>query len=263
MNRLITLSMLLVVAACSSAKNDDAGSDTAVSVTASSSTLAATTTEAVTTTTAAPATSTLPASTSTVAPTTAAPTTTEVPTTTEERHTGGVQSCSGGKVFVDQDGDGWGTCQSTATTTTEPAPATTVDPANQADLGVLLAGTSLTSDKDRLVDAIKETSFSVESVDLIDFKVEDGPPPTAALFIAVTSGYNGIEYRDEVAWDLFRGFAVFWDKDDGSFRNEVGTLKPGLILTVDTTTYIAPMELMAQVADLEITSTDFLNLARQ
>jgi hypothetical protein len=188
---------------------------------------------------------------------TSAPTTTAAPaTTTTVKPTGTEQSCGADERLEDGDGDGWGSCVSTTTTTT-------VDPADEADLNVLIALTAITSDKQKFADLIKDSSFSIESVDLIDVVVNNGPPPTADLEIAVTSGYNGIEYRDEIAWTLARNLSIFWESNEGALRNDVGSVKPGLVLTVDTTRYVAPYDLMVQVADLGITSTDWLAAARQ
>ena len=182
--------------------------------------------------------------------TTAAPSTTAAVTTTTERaKTGTVQSCTDGVELLDVDKDGWGVC---------PTPTTTIDPAIDADLAVLFAGQAVLDPEINLAGAIESDIFSVESVDLINFQAE---PPTFQL--AVTSGYNGIEFRDEVAWEIVGNLGFLWSTDNALFRNDVGTLKTSLELTVDTKRYLAPYDLMVLVADRKVTSTDWLNLARQ
>lgn len=182
--------------------------------------------------------------------TTASPSTTAATTTTTERaKTGTVQTCTDGVELLDVDKDGWGVC---------PTPTTTIDPAIDADLAVLFAGQAVLDPEINLAGAIESDIFSVESVDLINYVAE---PSTFQL--AVTSGYNGIEFRDEVAWEIVGNLGFLWSTENDLFRNDVGTIKTGLELTVDTTRYVAPYDLMVLVADRQITSTDWLNLARQ
>jgi hypothetical protein len=103
---------------------------------------------------------------------------------------------------------------------------------------------------------------AIEENDLIDFVTTNGSL-TPTFRLAVTSGYNGIEFRDEVAWEIAKALEFLWSSDSPLFRNDVGTLKTGFELTVDTTVYIAPYDLMVAVADLKTTSVDWLTLARQ
>jgi hypothetical protein len=182
--------------------------------------------------------------------TTAAPSTTaDVTTTTERAKTGTVKSCTDGVELLDVDQDGWGVC---------PTPTTTIDPAIDADRAVLFAGQAVLDPEINLAGAIESDVFSVESVDLINYVAE---PSTFQL--AVTSGYNGIEFRDEVAWEIVGNLGFLWSTENDLFRNDIGTVKTGLELTVDTTRYVAPYDLMVLVADRKITSTDWLNLSRQ
>lgn len=156
------------------------------------------------------------------------------------------------------------TVKSTTTTipklTTTVASTTTVDPIVEADAKILFMTVQLDSTKQEMADIIEDGVSLVESVDLIAF--DTIPPLTVVLNLAVTTGFNGIEYRDEVAWELARLTSIFWETD-GGLRNDIGTFKPTLVLTVDTTTYIASYDMMVAVADLNMTSVDWLNFARQ
>jgi hypothetical protein len=211
------------------------------------------TAEQTTTTPAAVTTSTTePAPSTTLAPETTVPATT---TTAAPAPTGNAQSCPAGSDLMDNDGDGWGICP-TATTTMS----------GIGDIVALGIGSDIEDGAVDLATAIESDIFSVESVDLVRFNTVDGSfSPT--LELAVTSGYNGIEYRDEVAWELARALGFLWEADaadgDGAFRNDGGLVTVGLDITVDTTRYLAPHMMMLMVADRQITSADWLNLARQ
>ena len=200
------------------------------------------------------------AASTTVPTTTEAPATTAAPTTTEVAHTGGAQSCAADKVLVDADGDGWGGCVTPTTTTVDDgAPS-----ANQGDFNVLFIGAAIEArEQVDIATALEDAVYSVDSVDLLEFYTEDGVP-RPELRIAVTTGYSGIEYRDETAWAIAKGLEFLWEDGDSMlFRNDDGTLITSLVLTVDTTRYVAPYEMMTMVADLQILSADWLNLARQ
>lgn len=198
---------------------------------------------------------------STVAETTGeATTTTEaIETTTTQGHTGDRKklNCQADEDFEDDDGDGWGECVPGATT-----PA--ISPGEEQDVTVLFFGSRIETDpelRSTLNDAIEEASFSVDSVDVITFTTTD--IGTADLEIAITSGYNSVEIRDQVAWELASGLAFMWEVGDTLiFRNDEGTVKVGFVLTVDTTTYRASYDQMVTIADKRITSTDWLNATR-
>jgi len=210
-------------------------------------------------TTAAPAVAPAP----TQAPTTpvTVPPATEAPTTTVKR------VCTDGITRGSYDtkqtcvSNGW-------RNTPEPRPTTTtVAPDINADANVLVLGAGLNNDPAGFGKILSDADSSIETVDVVHFDVTNGPPPTSTLTIAVTTGYHGIEYRDSTAWTLAKILSVLWNPvttdDESSFRNEVGSLHTELVIVVDDTTYVAPMELMMQAADLTVTSMDFLNATRR
>jgi hypothetical protein len=155
------------------------------------------------------------------------------------------------------------TIPATTVPPTTAAPTTTVDPAVESDAKTLFTGVNFTStQREAFAEAVQASSVSVDSVDVLDFTVDEATK-TATLVIAVSSGYNGIEYRDEVAWDIVRPLSTFWDRIDGPFRNDAGTIRTGMNLMVDTTNYIVSWDLLNGIADMRVTSTDFLNQSRQ
>jgi len=137
-------------------------------------------------------------------------------------------------------------------------PETTPGPAGQdsADAAVLAVGEQWNADKQPLIDLINDASYSVESVDLIAW---DGS--SATLSIAITSGYNGTEYHDEIAWEIVTPLARQHWAAGTPFRGVSGLL-PSLTLTVDSSTYHSTYELMVAVADVSITSAHWLASAR-
>jgi hypothetical protein len=140
-------------------------------------------------------------------------------------------------------------------TTSTAAPAA---PAQGSDAAVLAAGEALNADKSAMQAMVTDASSSVETVDVINWD-----PATATLRIAVTSGFNTEEYRDEVAWAIASSLGAQYWGPDGELRNDAGTVKPGLSLQVDSTTYVAPYDLMAAIGDVNISSTDWLTQVRQ
>lgn len=143
------------------------------------------------------------------------------------------------------------------------APPTTVDDAakaTEADTAIQLLATGIVADPKLLKDLIETVAYLVDSVDVITAEAPDPSAPT--IHIAVTTGFSGVEYRDETAWAIARSFGQFLWMPDTVFRNEAGRLRPGLHLTVDDTEYVAPYGLMAAIGDYKISSTDWLTMAR-
>lgn len=152
-----------------------------------------------------------------------------------------------------------------AKSTTTLAPTTTMDPVDVRDLEIMSLAGAFNSDegvRSSLRKAVQTSDFSIESVDVIAMGTTE---TTFQLQIAVTTGYNGVEYRDSTAWSIVsKSLApLLWsDGDKAVFRNAGGKTQVGLQLTVDSTVYTATYTQMLDVADFKVSSIAWLNSAR-
>lgn len=151
--------------------------------------------------------------------------------------------------------------EETAAPTTINTTTTTVNPATEADLTVLITISAIESTRSDLISAIEE-DFVLDRVDVFETKVESGPPGSAIIYISGTSGYSTDEFQIQKAWELATTMATFWQDDDVSLRNDQGNLKPGLEIVVDGRRFMADHDLMVRVAERRVTQDEWLMLAR-
>ena len=132
-----------------------------------------------------------------------------------------------------------------------------VDPDEQ----VATVGANLLDDQVTLGNFITTTSSFEPRLSRMDFLNPDVDGSTA-LVIEVTSIATTDTEHDEVAWGVYFNFAQLWSQG-GGFRNDTGSVKPGLVVVVDGIRYAAPMERMVLMYDFAISREEFLAASRQ
>lgn len=120
----------------------------------------------------------------------------------------------------------------------------------------------LVDDPSLFADIILGTSKMISSVDDVRFNLDDAATNGANMTVTVASAASNEAERDDVAWAVAFAVADFWGPQ-GGFRNEAGEVRTALTLVVDTTRYVAPMDLMSRVFDSTVSKSTFLQMTRE
>lgn len=135
------------------------------------------------------------------------------------------------------------------------------EPADPDQVAIDLAR-ELVTDPQRFADIIIGLSPAITDVAPVEFTLTDADLGSAGISFAVTTTAATDAERDDVAWNVMFAIADFWGPG-GGFRNEIGQVQTGAVLTVDSVQYAAPMELLMQVYDFIITQPEFIASSRR
>jgi len=152
---------------------------------------------------------------------------------------------------------------SEAPTTTSPPPPTSAPNAgtNLSDAAILSFGEELNRGAEAFKDdVLRFTEGTITNVTNYGW---DAATATLTLDVTLDPAQNfADEAVDRAAWILVQFLKTHWGRGE-PFRLDGATLRPRLVLAVNSTQYVSDFDLMVRVADQLITNTDWVDASRQ
>lgn len=136
-------------------------------------------------------------------------------------------------------------------------PTYSVDDRNQANVAILLYGDEVAASAASEIAAIVEATDG--AVTAVNAWAWDAASATFTVDINIDP--NAAVTADDAAWAVVTELGVHW-RTGQPFRNEAASIKPNLVIVVSGRRFVSNWDLMAQVADGDLTRDKWLVAAQ-